>query len=138
MIGFRIGDIEIYAEVVKEAVESGERRGLKIVGFETRADAMKSIVRGPSRPGQPPRDKTGDLRRNINYGVDGKSVIVGPRLLPKRSADVTPSLESGGISFDANGQRHYIERRPFMGPALNRIARRMLPGVFADLITAKG
>lgn len=138
MITFQIGDIEIYAEDVIDAVESAERLGLKIVGFETRADMMRSIVRGPSQPGQPPRDKTGDLRRNINYGLDGKSVVIGPRLLPKKSKDVTSALERGGISFDVNGKRHYIERRPLAGPSLDRIARRMLPGVFLDSVKAKG
>lgn len=134
MITIRLDSVEIYDEAVIAAIESAEILGLKIIGFETRAEAMRSIVPGISRAGQPPRDKTGVFRRNINYAVEGKTVAVGPRLLPRRSSDVTPALEHGGFSFDVKGVRRYIKKRPVMAPVLNRIARRLLPSVFADSV----
>lgn len=74
----------------------------------------------PSRPGEPPRGRTGLLRNRLFFSYDSRSqsVVVGPEAAGPRTADV---LESGGtvrITAGPNrGQMKRVEPRPFMGPA---------------------
>lgn len=68
----------------------------------------------PSEPGQPPRSRTGLLKKFIFFAFDPKtrSVVIGPARLTKVRGDVPNVLEYGGTSDGST-----IAPRPFMRPA---------------------
>ncbi len=71
----------------------------------------------PSKPGEPPRVRAGQLKQFLYFAFDpaSKSVVVGPAKLPSSSALPVPAiLEFGGTS---EGSR--IAPRPYMRPALD-------------------
>lgn len=81
---------------------------------EGRPDPLRPTV--PSKPGEPPRWITRDLRDKLFYVYDpqSKSVVTGPVLLGvTEGQDVPRTLEEGGTTED--GKR--IAARPYMGPA---------------------
>lgn len=79
-----------------------------------------------SAPGQPPRSRTGLLRKFIFFSFDPikNSVVVGPVLLATPTG-APEHLEHGGTAKIAVGQdmktrRVKIEARPYMGPAFQK------------------
>lgn len=86
--------------------------------------ARKSIKRRSgdnySRPGEAPKTRRGDLRRAIQYDVDNKrqEAIIGP--LESRMGPAAAVHEHGGT---IKGQM--FDKRPYMAPALERIAPKL-------------
>lgn len=68
-----------------------------------------------SKPGQPPLSHTGLLKDNIFFDFDlsRHQLLVGPAIIPHPTG-APRVLEFGGI----NNKGHYVEKRPYMGPAL--------------------
>lgn len=137
MIQFKT-TLEFETEQLVESMGTGEARALRRVGFATRESAQASIVPGnmASRPGQPPHDKTGTLKRWILYEFDKAtgSIVVGPKLLKRKSKDVVTSLEYGGRSVATTTKTIRVERRPFMQPAFGKAIRHTVPTAFQDCI----
>lgn len=115
-----------------------EYRGLEKLGFQTRVAARESIMPGAtaSRPGNPPRDKTGVLKRFILYSLDKQtmSVVTGAKLLKRKSKDAAKALEHGGLAMNDRKKTIHVAARPFMEPAFEKIARRSIPSVFAGTL----
>lgn len=93
------------------------------------------ISRDASPPGTPPRSRTGHLKRFLLYGFDSstRSVVVGPALLPGRSA-AQRVLEAGGKTrIKTRGQTRTVSiaARPFMSPALQKNLS-FIPSAFAN------
>lgn len=109
---------------------------------QLQARARRLGVAGPERPfqsakpGEPPRDKTGHLKRTIFFGYDKStdSVVVGPIAMFSRTAW---ALEHGGrvMLKGYGGQRVPMTFRgnPFMEPALRKVAPK-LPEQFRNIL----
>lgn len=155
MVGYDIKNFFFDREKVIRQVDRAKRAALSKSGAFVRRSAKSSIRKRKkvSRPGQPPSSHEGSLRRLIMFGYDPSagSVVAGP--LKFGNTDAPRNLEFGGrttvtryrykhtrsgatdASFrgeDRRGVRRTRERiqvrirpRPFMGPALEREARRM-------------
>lgn len=137
MIGFGFS-FDFDVEKLERKTIAMEQRGLKILGFQTRQVAMDSIMPAAtaSRPGDPPRDKTGVLKRFILYSLDKAtmSVVAGAKLLRRKSKDAAKALEHGGLAMTAKQKPIYVSARPLMEPAFEKIARRSIPSVFANTL----
>lgn len=135
MFGFTI---QYDANKMAEKAKRMEARALKILGFETRAKAQASITdsTGPSRPGEPPHNKVGTLKRFILYSYDkeSNSVVVGAKLLKRKSRDAAKALEHGGTSLTTKKKPIRVAARPFMEPAFQKVARQSIPAVFANTL----
>jgi hypothetical protein len=98
---------------------------LRMGGF-IRLTARRSIRRrkAASRPGTPPTDRTGKLKRGIYFGFNParRSVVIGPT----RSGGTVHggrgprALEEGGRLRDRDGRLRRYVPRPFMKPALDK------------------
>jgi len=93
--------------------------------------------RASSRPGEPPRNVTGLLKRFLFFCWDPrqKSVVIGPEEMGPKSAD---ALEYGGSAVFTGpgpnkGKLIHMEARPFMGPAYEKEEPK-LPGLWADSV----
>lgn len=134
MLVIRVTELEFDDDLLLGEIADAERLGLRIFGFATMTEA-RALLRpavGPSRPGSPPHDHTGLLRRFLGYGPEAKSVVIGPRLLSRRSQDAPRGLETGLPSRNTRGQQIRVQRRPFMLPAFQQACRQALPAAFAN------
>ncbi len=142
MIAFKPGKYVDDSAKLAKAVRRAGRIALRILGFQTRAQAQASIEpeRGPSRPGQPPHTHTatrtkkgkprgkGRLPKAILYAVetDPDRVVIGP------SKNLIGTV---GQAFEHEGEVQYKGRnyppRPFMAPALALEAPK-LPGFLIE------
>ncbi|CAK8988107.1 Uncharacterized protein SCF082_LOCUS1251 [Durusdinium trenchii] len=130
---------------VLSAVERTERRRMNHAGALTRKIARQSIRKRKriSNPGSPPSSHSGLLRRFIFYRYEPRtaSVVAGPIRFRSRVAYVVPgTLEHGGKvktrvsrgrrkNGQLRGRRTVLQRfrpRPFMGPALEKVAPKFL------------
>lgn len=136
MIIAKIGEVEIFDDVVLQNTAAAKERIGKRFGFRTRQVAQDSIVDAvvPSRPGQPPHGHTNALGKNIIYSYDASSstATIGARALNKKSAGVTEALEHGGFSKNVRGRVIRIQARPFMSPAFNQVMGQQLPEIFQN------
>lgn len=116
--------------VVRKGQDAAEAIGKKFGAFVVRT-ARQSIRKpnkagDPSPPGNPPRSKTGTLKKNIIFAYDpaSRSVLIGPRFLGDVSSrDAPESLEKGGTStavVRGRRRRQRVAKRPFMVPALEK------------------
>lgn len=117
-------------KAVLSYVEKKQKRALSKFGAFVRATARQSIRKRKkaSRPGQPPTNQTGLLKKFIFYFYDERegSVVVGPVKL-KRNPDALEALEFGG-RFDRSigrgsgrkRRRVLYKARPFMQPAYEK------------------
>jgi hypothetical protein len=137
MIVIEVSELEV-DDALFEAIAAAKVRVLRRAGAETRQAAAASIKpgKGASRPGEPPHDRTGILKRFIRYAVNesGSLVIVGPMYLQRMSQGVPAALERGGVSVSASGTSLTIKPRPFMAPAFDRMRRQVLPRLLTDAI----
>jgi hypothetical protein len=114
-----------YQVVIKAGQDAAERIG-KRFGAMIMTTARQSIRKGKSAPGQPPRNQTGTLKKNIIFAYDSatRSVIIGPRFLGDVSSrDAPRALELGGTSLTVRKgkrKRQAVAARPFMVPALEK------------------
>lgn len=76
-----------------------------------------------SKPGEPPRTRTGKLPKSISGAVDPTqpAAVAGPT----GSATVNQTLEFGGFT-SLFGKRYPVAARPFMQPALKQVSGRVL------------
>lgn len=136
MISVRIGQVEIDEELIQKELDEAKSIGARRVGFQTREIAMNSIKdgAGPSPVGSPPNSHVGTLRRFIGYEYDKSksSVVVGPRLLTRRSKDAAEATEKGGQALDVKGKVVRVLARPFMSPAFQTVQQQALPAAFTD------
>jgi len=81
-----------------------------------------------SKPGEPPRNRTGLLKDKILFAYDpeSESVVVGPALL-NGGTGAPQTLEEGGY----NDRGVFIAARPYMQPAFTK-AINSYPSVFKD------
>lgn len=94
-------------------------------GAAIRLTARRSIKkggkkRGPGPPGQPPRTRRGRLKKSILYAVerDRQRVTIGPDYMQMGTS--AAAHEHGG-----KYKKERFPKRPFMGPALEKIAPRL-------------
>lgn len=76
-----------------------------------------------SKPGEPPRTRTGRLPKSIIGAIDtsGPAAIAGPT----GGSSVPSTLELGGFTSFL-GLRYPVKPRPFMQPALEQVSGRVL------------
>lgn len=100
--------------------------------------ARGKSVNKPSKPGRPPKSRTGLLRDHIYFVFDPQtlSVVVGPARL-NRTLGAPALHEFGGVRFrrDAIGksQRLKYPPRPYMRPALGKSLPK-LPEAFRNAV----
>lgn len=139
MITFQMGDIVFDEDLIAEAIRRAEARGGRRIGFLTRDAAQRSLVDAPgtSSPGDPPHSHDGTLRRFMLYAwsAASRSVVIGPKLLKKKSRDAASALEHGGFSEDTKGRSQRVAARPFMRPALERTLARSMSDAFLNSVS---
>ena len=115
---------------VRRRAAEGSFRSLGHAGAALRLTARRSIRRSgmPSRPGQPPHTRRGQLKRALRYAVDKsrERVLIGP-------AYTVVGRSAAAHEFGGRYRRDTYAKRPFMGPALMKIRSR-LPRMWADSI----
>ena len=110
---------------VQKVLRKARRANIESLGHAgaaIRLTARRSIRRSPkpSAVGRPPHTRRGLLRRAIVYAVDKyrQMAIIGPAYgIVGRSA--TPH------EFGGRYKRQRYDRRPFMGPALDKTRNRL-------------
>lgn len=124
---------------VKSSVDKTTRAVLSRFGAFVRRTARGSIRsrKRPSRPGRPPSNRTGLLKRFIFFGyeTDSKSVVIGPAKL-NRSSNAPQVLEHGGktkVTAGKETKRVKIAARPFMAPAFDK-EKDKLPQMWKDSV----
>lgn len=148
---------------VLKAVRRAQRQVMTRAGGLIRKIAQQSIRtrKTPSQPGRPPHSHTGLLKKHIyfSYEPGAERVVIGPVPLT-RPTDAPHILEFGGgtvttrprlipvgeVGRDKKGKftkrkrkrippgtRLKTERRPYMGPALEK-ARPKLPALWRDSV----
>mgnify|MGYP007026490821 CR=1 FL=1 len=109
---------------VKAKAQTANFKNLGQAGASLRLVARRSIRRRktPSPEGQPPNTRAGQLRRAILYAIEAReqTVVIGP------DVDV---VGTSGAAHEQGGRykREKYPRRPFMGPALEKIKDRLPP-----------
>lgn len=111
---------------VLKSIDRAQRRVLSRAGAFVRTRARSSIRRRKSisKPGRPPTNQTGVLKKSIRFGYEERteSVVIGPSdNFGKRGSEVPSLLEFGGTAV-RDGERLTYKPRPFMGPALEKEA----------------
>lgn len=146
---------------VMKKLEAQKRRYYAKSGAFARTTARRSIrpSKYASKPGEPPKSKTGILRNNIFFAMDG-GVVVGPARLSSRSGRAPRLLEFGGnvratrtvyVSLGrpgrdstgrfvqnpktkiAKGTLTKIKARPYMAPTLRKTIPE-LPRLYAESV----
>lgn len=93
----------------------------------------------PPRPGKPPWNRTGKLKRFIFFGWDPlmRSVVVGAALFARsrRSPNTIPQIiEEGGVAYHRRKKKNATWRQfPYMEPALRKEEPK-LAGLWRDTI----
>jgi len=142
MIDMRIKELFFDRPKVEQAVDKAKRQVHSKVGAFIRTTARTSIRKrkGTSPPGSPPYSHEGSLRRLILFGYDrsSDSVVVGP--VGFRQGTAPNVLEFGGTTTvvrkrrgRVNARRTRIDKRPYMGPALEKEAPK-LPRLWAGSV----
>jgi hypothetical protein len=120
-VKFNVGKIVFFDRAVAKSISPRTRRALSKFGAFTRTRARSSIRNGrkTSRPGRPPTNRTGTLRRGIMFGLDTQreTVVIGPKLFAGKKRGILEGLETGGTTPRADGTRQRVDARPFMLPA---------------------
>ena len=126
---------------VISAVDRATRKVLSRFGAFVRTAARSSIRRRkkPAKPGQPPTNWTGLLKRFLFFSFEPakRSVVIGPAKLNKPSRDAPELLEKGGTATrrDRRGKRKRARYRPrpYMGPAFEK-ERKKLPNLWRNSV----
>jgi len=104
------------AERVAKRMDAGRRKALARAGAYVRRTAANSIKRArrdadgsfrPSPPGQPPRSRSGLLKRFLLFSYDDRSgsVFVGPVRISSLGGQAPPLLEFGGTHRPSTKER---------------------------------
>lgn len=115
---------------LKAAAKRGNITSLGHAGAAIRLAARRSIKKSkkPSPPGAPPHTRKGRVRNAIKYAVvaAAQSVVIGP--------DHAVAADSGAAhEFGGRYRQENYDKRPFMGPALQKIKDR-LPTLWAGSV----
>lgn len=112
------------SDKIKEMVERANKQNLRTLGRLTQKEAKESIRKKQtvSRPGQPPTNVTGRLKKFIRFYYDPQlqAVIIGPEKVS--DSDAQKTLESGGEvkipdSWNSPADEHHF-RAGKAGPVL--------------------
>ena len=110
---------------VQKVLRKARRSNIESLGHAgaaVRLTARRSIRRSPkpSAAGTPPHTRRGLLRRAIVYALDKyrQLVVIGP-------AYGTVGLSATPHEFGGKYKRQSYDRRPFMGPALEKTRNRL-------------
>jgi hypothetical protein len=127
-------------------MDAGKRKALARAGAYVRRTAANSIKRArrdsdgsfkPSPPGQPPRSRTGLLKRFLLFSYDDRSdsVVVGPVRISSLSGQAPMLLEFGGTHQPSPQERTRRLRTRRLGDGGEIRIRALTPGapVPADL-----
>ena len=174
MIKFQMKQLFFDKMAVLSSVDKASRQVLSKIGAFVRQTARQSIRRPPktkgstwqyiktasgrriyykqrasAKPGKPPYNQSGLLKRFIFFGYDpaANSVVVGPEKLGGRISETAlPALEYGGESTAKEFKYHggnsrrtktyrkvHIRPHPFMGPALDK-EKEKLPALWLDSV----
>ena len=109
------------ARKVVQAAKKGGIVSLGHAGAAIRLAARRSIKKSPkaSAAGTPPNTRKGRIKNAIKYAVEAtlQSVVIGP--------DFAVAADSGKAhEFGGSFRREHYDKRPFMGPALEKIRNR--------------
>lgn len=156
MISMRMKNLFFDSPKVIDAIEKDTRKNLATFGGYVRKTARRSIKNAPfttrkkrgqkrtnlrrkvSRPGTPPYNRRGHLKKGIAFFADLQaiSVIIGPER-QNRIGDAPHALERGGLSKrkirGRGGSRLKtvkIRARPYMAPAFE-IGKTKLPAIWS-------
>jgi hypothetical protein len=155
MLRFKINDAKsfFFDRAIVSAVDKASGRVLSKFGAHVRTTA-KNLIRSPgkkgkpSKPGQPPKNRTGLLKDFIYFVWDParRSVVIGPARLNGANTGKAPEvLEYGGQAIvntrklrrgrspEREKKSVRIEARPFMGPAYAKEAPE-LPAMWRDSV----
>jgi phage gpG-like protein len=115
---------------VKAKSQQGNFKSLGHAAASIRLIARRSIRRRKSTamPGSPPNTRRGQLKRSIMYSLDKQRgvAIIGPDF------DVVGAAGKAH-EFGGRFRRERYPKRPFMGPALEKVRDR-LPPMWANSI----
>jgi phage gpG-like protein len=115
---------------VKAKAQQGNFKSLGHAAASIRLIARRSIRRRKSTamPGSPPNTRRGQLKRSIMYSLDKQRgvAIIGPDF------DVVGAAGKAH-EFGGRFRRERYPKRPFMGPALEKVRDR-LPPMWANSI----
>jgi phage gpG-like protein len=129
MIGVRV-KTKNSIDKVKAKVKQGNFKSLGHAGAAIRLVARRSIRKrkSASMPGTPPNTRRGQLKRSILYSLDKQRgvVLIGPDYEVVGTAG--KAHEFGGLF-----RREVYPKRPFMGPALEKVKDR-LPSMWSSSI----
>jgi len=126
MIGLKVKTTSALSTVATKA-QQANFRNLGHAGAAIRLVARRSIRRrkAASLPGTPPSTRRGQLKRAIRFAVDKQRgvVLIGPDF------DVVGTAGKAH-EFGGRFRRERYPKRPFMGPALDKVKDR-LPSMWA-------
>jgi len=113
---------------VRKAAKHASIKSFGHAGALIRKVARQSIKRSavPAESGAPPHTRKGQLKRAILYAVEKDSVVIGP------DAGVVGASASPH-EFGGRYKREKYPKRPFMGPALEKVKDR-LPKAWANSV----
>ena len=121
MIGMHV-KTRSYPELVRKRAKDATFRNLTHAAATLRMTARRSLRKRkkPSAPGQPPSSPTGRLRGSILYAVDRRRdyAVIGP----SRNL-IGPAGQEH--EHGAHIRKERFPKRPFMGPAFERIRPRL-------------
>jgi hypothetical protein len=135
------------AAVIKDC-DRKTRSVLSKFGAFVRRTAKGSIrkAKKPARPGSPPHDHGGPLKRLIFFVWEAarRSVIIGPERLRSKEGDAPHALEHGGQTTSTRkvrvGRSSYratrkvtIAAHPYMGPAAAKESKK-LPDLWSNSV----
>jgi len=128
---------------VIDATEKAERKVMSKAGAFVMRRARSSIRRRKSsaKPGKPPTNRTGLLKRFLFFGYDhiNSEVVIGPMRLNKSKARGTgltvPALLEFGGTVRRGGETLRYEPHPYMGPAMEKEAPKF-PKLWRNAVTS--
>ena len=121
MIGMR-SHAHFDVKRLKDKARKGTFRSLAHAGAVVRLTARRGIKKKPraSAAGKPPHTRRGQLKRALLYKVEkeGLRVVIGPTYS-------MVGLSGHAHEFGGKYRRENYPKRPFMGPALSKVASRI-------------
>ena len=121
MIGTKVQTKLDRRKVLKKA-QQAHIKNLGHAGAALRLTARRSIRtrKKPSPPGTPPHSRRGQLKRSIAYALEPRNqrVVIGP------DADVV-GTSGKAHEFGGSYRSEKYPKRPFMGPALQKLRDRL-------------
>lgn len=121
MVGAR-ATTKFDAGKVLKAAKNGSVKSLGHAGAAIRLTARRSIKtsKKESAPGTPPNSRKGQIRRAILYAVEKEQqrVVIGP------DQGITGTA-GAAHEFGGHYKKQNYDKRPFMGPALEKTKDRL-------------